>query len=193
MKFLTLLTLCLFYAMPALAAKEDETSPEVENRTRYAVELLRKTCLMYFTDRSGLTAVLDEKYKRAPVERAEKELAFVRAAKGGEVWLAVMSPKTSYTIISETEGNCHVMAQQTNSTLLHKHVKNLALDIRDSGSFNVVDYKGVPEDAKLVKISEFVVKAPDGDVILTARAATKENSKTELAESVLSVFRPPAR
>jgi hypothetical protein len=176
--------------MPAFAAEEDETSPEVENRTRYAVELLRKTCLMYFTDRAGLAAVLDEKYKRASAEKTQKELEFVQAAKGGDVWLAVMSPKTSYTIISEAGGNCHVLASHTDSTLLHKHVKNLALDVRDSGSFNVVDYKGVPEDAKLVKTSEFIVKAPDGGVILTARAATKENSKTELAESALSVFRP---
>lgn len=193
MKLLTLLTLCLFCTMPAFAAEEDETPPEVENRTRYTVELLRKTCLMYFTDRAGLTAVLDEKYKRAPVDRAQKELEFVHAAKGGDVWLAVMSPKTSYTIVSETSGNCHVMAEQTDSALLHKHVKNLALDIRDSGSFNVVDYKGIPEHAKLVKKSEFIVKAPDGGIILTTVATTKDNPKNELAESVLSVFRPPPK
>ena len=104
--------------------------------------------------------------------RAQKELEFVHAAKGGDVWLAVMAPKTSYTIVSETSGNCHVMAEQTDSTLLHKHVKNLALDIRDSGSFNVVDYKGIPEHAKLVKKSEFIVKAPDGGIILTTVATT---------------------
>lgn len=190
MRLLTLLTLCLFCAMPAFAAEDEDAAAETSKRTYYAVELLRKTCLMYFSDHAGLMSVLDEKYQRASEAKALESLSFVHAPAGGEVWSVVMSPKVSYTIVTETGGNCHLLTQQTDSKLLHKHVKNLAIDVRDSRSFNVVDYKGVPEDAGLVKASEFIVKAPDGGIILTVIATTKDNPKTELAEGVLSVFRP---
>lgn len=191
MRFLTLLTLCLFCASPAFAAAADENVPdEIENRTHYAVELLRKTCLMYFSDRAALAIALDEKYKRAPEEKAQEALNFVHATEGGDVWLAVMSPKVSYTIISETGGNCHVLTEQSHSGLLHKRVKNLAIDVRDSRSFNVVDYTGISENAHLIKESKFIVKAPDGGVIVTVVATTKDNPRTELAEGVLSAFRP---
>lgn len=189
MRFLTLLILCLFYAAPAFAVEETRDS-ETSRRTYYAVELLRKTCLMHFGDRAALMSALDEKYERASPEKAQRELDFVYASAGGDVWVVVKSPKVRYTIVSETNGNCHLLTEHNDSTLLHKYVKNLAVDVRDSRSFTVVDYKGVPEDAKLVKTSEFVMKAPDGGVIMTVKAATKDDAKTELADVVLSVFKP---
>ncbi|MGB4107557.1 MAG: hypothetical protein WBK55_07150 [Alphaproteobacteria bacterium] len=176
--------------IPAFAAeKEPEVAVETSKRTRFAVELLRKRCLTYFSDRTGLVKLLDSHYERPPESETRGMLDFLHAD-SGDVWSAVMSPTVSYTIVSETGGNCHVITEQSDSALLHKHVKNLAADVRDSRSFNVVDYKGVPENVGPVKTSEFVVKAPDGGIILTVRATTKDDSKTELAEGVLSVFKP---
>lgn len=193
MKPLLVFVLCLLCSAPAWAqAKEREIPVETSKRTRFAVELVRKRCLTYFTDRASLMRVLDSDYKRLPQNEARDTLDFLHA-ESGEVWKAVMSPTVSYTIASETNGNCHIITEQSDSVLLHKYTKNLAVDIRDSRSFSVVDYKGIPENAGLIKSSEFVVKAPDGGIILTVRAMTRDDPKTELAEGVLSVFKPPVK
>ncbi len=191
MKPLLVFALCLFYIVPSFAAKDaQEVDVETSKRTRYAVELLRKTCLMHFTDRPALVKLLNTRYVRPPENEVKNTLDFLHA-ESGDVWLVVMSPVVVYTIASETNGNCHIITELIDSALLHKHLKYLAADVRDSRSFNVVDYKGVSEIESPVKTSEFVVKAPDGGVIVTARAMTKDHKKSKLAEGVLSTFRPP--
>lgn len=182
----------MFCIAPAFAGKELEVPLETSKRTRYAVELLRKTCLMHFTDRAALVKVLDSNYTRPADAEAKDTLEFLHA-ESGDVWNVVMSPTVSYTIAVEKNGNCHIITELVDSKLLHKHLKYLAADARDSRSFNVVDYKGVSETESLIKKSEFVVKAPDGGVIVTTRAMTKDHVKTGLAEGVLSVFQPPPK
>jgi hypothetical protein len=168
--------------------------PEVENRTRYAVELLRKTCLMYFTDRAGLAAVLDEKYKRA-LRRQGAERAGIRAGRKGRRCMAgrdVAENELHDCFRGGRQLPCPGLSRPTArccTSMLKTWPSTCAIPAASTSSIT----RAFRKHAKLVKTSEFIVKAPDGGIILTAVATTKDNPKNELAESVLSVFRPPPK
>jgi hypothetical protein len=195
MRLLLLFLVCFFsIALPVRAETDEEKEKSkaqlaMEERSTYAAELFHKTCFMNFTDRDKLVALLDASYKRVDDYKRIEVLNFLQA-NGGDVWTAVITPKLTFTVIAETDGKCHVMVQRGTAEKLHKEIKNLAMDVRDSMSFAVVDYKGVAKDS-LVQNSRFDVKAPDGSIIMIVSAATKTNPETIAAEGVLTVFAPP--
>ena len=193
--FFLLIFFTLFLGVhPAGASKNivdpELTKDEIEERTGFAVELFRKTCFMHFSDRDYLVGMMDAAYKRADGEKTREVLNFLHGA-DGDVWTASITSKISYTLASETNGNCHVIAQRNSGERLHKEIKNMAMDARDSMSFSVVDYKGIPPgEIGPVKMSKFIVKAPDGSVVVTVSVTTKEDSNTKMAEGVISLIMP---
>lgn len=179
----------------ASAAEEDKTPEEKirDERSFYAVDIFRQSCLMNFSDLSLRHEYLDANYKKLEGEKRQKFLDFVHVIEG-EAWSAVISPKISFTVISAGNGDCHLIANNVSAEKLHKEMKNLALDVRDTVPFGIVDYKGVKQD-ETIKNSRFDLKAPDGSILMTATTVTKETAlkekdETHYADGVISALQP---
>jgi hypothetical protein len=160
-----------------------------EERSVAAFETFRTACFLNYKDANERQKFLQENYFPASEVRTNEKLAFVQANDGGTVWNSSRNENKNYTIVAEKNGNCHVLAEDVSAEKMHKQMKNLALDTKDSMTFSIVDYRGVVPDVP-VQTARFDVKDPDGTVYFTVVIATNNNPKTDAAKGVISMLAP---
>jgi hypothetical protein len=176
-----------FLPMHAWAAKPSPVEVEKrEQRSVAAFEIFRKACFSNLDDLTSREKFLLANYFPASEGRAADKLAFVHARDGGTVWNTSRSEAQNMTIVSENNGQCHVLVEGANAEKLHKQMKDLALDTKDSMTFSVIDYKGVTPDVP-VQTSKFDVKDPDGTIYFSVYMVTKMNEDTGSTAGVISV------
>lgn len=173
----------LVLAGEALAKKNDKQLG-LEDQAKVAVGVFRNACVVNYGDRNKAMQFLDERYIRHKPEKRQQFLDFVHS-KGGEVWAAIL-PKGEYVIVLEDTGNCHVIAGKADEATIHQELKTLALDVRDSMTWSVVDYKGLKKDGP-VSTTSFEVKAPDGTVVVAVVATTLEKPVGPQPAAVISM------